>query len=447
MAAESAGSVQRGPLLLLVAVLVVVAVAALVVPRRDRIVELLNPREPDVVLLVMDTVRADHLHACGYGRPNTPVLDGLKQTNWAVHCNVAAPAPWTIPSHLSFFTGRNWVDFRGANESPVTLAEEFRDRGYDTAFLSANMVLRKSDWFTKGFRQVEVARSFGELKGPKFPERLQGVLARTDRSRPLFLFLNLVDAHAPYPPIPAGVPWARPQRGIQHRRFSDASESPFKRFITGQMAPDEADKFEQKLVNGYDYGIAMADENVGAILGLLRSHGRLERVRVIITSDHGELLGEHDVVGHGDTLYEPGLRVPLFYYDSLARNPVALPAEMSGLQVWGLARDGVVGAFEGPRYATSYRSMVGVNAWNALALWPDDATKLVWRDGESYRYDLRADPNETNPLPIGDHPAKPTFEELVERNRRVIELEDADTDEETRQLLQQAGYLAPDEEG
>lgn len=445
--AGSESKVQKGPLLLLLLVAVVAVAAVVVVPRRAAIEKALFPRDPDVILIVLDTVRADHLHACGYAQPNTPVLDGLRQTGWAVHCNMTAPAPWTIPSHLSYFTGRTYVDLRSdESQHPTTLAVDFQARGYDTAFVSANMVLRKSEWFTTGFRQVEIARNFSELKGERFPERVREVLARADADRPLFLFLNLVDAHAPYPAIPPGVPWARPQRGIQHRRFSDAGDSPFKRFVSGQMAPDEAEKYAEKLANGYDYGISMADQSVGAVLELLRAQGRLERVRVLVTSDHGELLGEHDVVGHGDTLYEPGLRVPLFYYDSLSKNPVPLPTELSGLEVWSLARDGRLAGFDGPRYATSYKSELGEYAWDGVAMWPDDGTKLLWRDGESLRYDLLADPAEEHPLPVGDHPAKAAFDALVERNKKVIELEAADTDEETRRLLQQAGYLAPDGE-
>jgi hypothetical protein len=437
--------IQKGPLLVLLTVVFVAAVGFLVVPNRERIGEVLVPREPDVILVVLDTVRADHLHACGYSRPNTPVLDGLRQTGWAVHCNVTSPAPWTIPSHLSYFTGKNWVDIRESGQVPPTLAQEFQERGYDTAFLSANMVLRKSEWFTNGFRIVEIASNFSEMKGDRFPEQVRSVLAQADDDRPLFLFLNLVDAHAPYPAIPQGVGWARPQRGIQHRRFSDEGDSPFKRFISGAMAPDEAARYEKKLVNGYDYGIQQADQNVGNILEQLRGAGRLERVRVIITSDHGELLGEHAVVGHGDTLYEPGLRVPLFYYDSLAKNPVPLPQELSGLQIWSLARDGALSDDLGPRYATSYKSSVGVNAWNGLVLWPDDANKLVWRDGESYRYDLLNDPAEEAPLPVGDHPARAAFDTLVTRNLHVIEIENAATDDEGKELLQQAGYLDPEE--
>jgi hypothetical protein len=439
-------AVQKGPLALLLVAAVALVAALVVVPNRDRLAAWMSPREPDVVFIVLDTVRADHLHACGYHQPNTPVMDALRDTGWAVHCSVTSPAPWTIPSHLSYFTGQDWLTLREAGENtPPTLPMEFQARGYDTVFLSANMVLRKSEWFSEGFRLVETARNFNELKGPRFTDRLAELLAQVDEDKPLFLFLNLVDAHAPYPPIPPGVGWAKPQRGIQHRRFQEAGSSPFKRYVTGEMAPEEAARYEIQLNNGYDYGVAMADENVGRILQLLRARGRLERVRVVVTSDHGELLGEHDVVGHGDTLYEPGLRVPLFYYDSLAKNPVPLPAELSGLAIHGLLRDGVLGAPSTPRYAASYRAQVGENAWNALTLWPDDTTKLVWRDGEEYRIDLAADPGEEHPLPVGDHPSRSTFDALVRRNLAIIDLEEADSDEATRKLLQQAGYLAPDE--
>jgi arylsulfatase A-like enzyme len=407
--------------------------------------EALHPRPPDVIFVVMDTVRADHLHACGYERPNTPVLDAMKASGWAVHCAMISPAPWTIPSHLTYFTGQPYVELRqGGEDAPIppTLAQKFQAEGYDTAFLSANMVLKKEEWFTVGFRQVRRAKNIMELRGDRMQPALEEVLDRADPDKPLFLFVNLIDAHSPYPPIPQGVGWVEPQRGIQHRRFSN-DDSPFQRYMTGRMTPEEAADYQRKLFNGYDYGISLADQNVGVVLETLRAAGRLDRSRIVVSADHGELLGEHNVIGHGDTLYEPGLRVPLFFWDAWADNPVSLPKELSGAQLHDLILRGQVGA-PGPRYATSY-SNVGVGAWNAVALWPDDATKLVWKDGETFWYDLSKDPGETQRLDIGEQPARAQLDEIVQRNLAVIDLENAGTeDEETKRLLEAAGYLAPD---
>ncbi len=403
-------------------------------------------REPDVILLVMDTVRSDHTHVCGHDKPNTPTLDRLKGEGWQVRCDTLSPAPWTVPSHISFFTGGTYVDVRPMSDADGdTLAEQMAAKGYDTAFLSANMVLRKSPVFTKGFRTTFTAKNFNMLKGPRFPMALERVLDETDPNKPLFLFLNLVDAHAPYPAIPKGVDWAKPQRGIQHRRFEDDTDtSPFNRFMTGKMSPDEAAKYKIQLDNGYDYGIYMADQNVGAILDLLKARVRLDHYRMVITADHGELLGEHSVIGHGDTLYEPGMRVPFLYMDTT--EPAPLPEKnLFGVQAFYLLRDGTLGEVPTPPYATNYQAQSELSS-NGVAMWGEDGSKLVWKDGESFRFDLSADPGEENPQPIGDHPLKAQFEAVVEKNHAVIELESGPMADDVRELLEAAGYLAPDDE-
>lgn len=399
------------------------------------------PRDPDVILVVMDTVRADHLHLCGHDKPNTPVMDGLESQGWQVRCDAIAPAPWTVPSHVSFFTGIHYVDARQYDgDDGKTLAAQMADKGYDTLFLSANMVLRKTDVFTQGFRETKTARSFNQLKGPRFPIALDEMLQQADPDKPLFLFLNLVDAHAPYPPIPRGVEWAKPQRGIQHRRFETDGDSPFQRYMTGQMSEDEAAKYKTQLDNGYDYGIFMADQNVGAILDALKARGRLDDYRMVITSDHGELLGEHSVIGHGDTLFEPGMRVPFLYKDT-SESPAQLPEhQLNGIQAFYLLRDGKLGDIADPPYATNYQAQ-GPESSNGLVMWTPGGDKLVWKNGERFRFDLNADPEEQHPLPIEGAPMLDRFEQLVEKNQPVIEIEDQGKDPETIQLLRAAGYV------
>ncbi|MCA9491426.1 MAG: sulfatase-like hydrolase/transferase [Myxococcales bacterium] len=398
-------------------------------------------REPDVVLVVMDTVRADHLHLCGHDKPNTPVMDGLKAEGWQVRCDAISPAPWTVPSHVSFFTGVHYVDARQyEGDDGKTLAMQMADKGYDTLSLSANMVLRKTEVFTDGFRVTQTARNFNQLKGPRFPIALDEMLQQADPNKPLFLFLNLVDAHAPYPPIPRGVDWAKPQRGIQHRRFETGGNSPFHRYMTGQMDPEESAKYKVQLDNGYDYGIFLADQNIGAILDALKARGRMKDYRIVITSDHGELLGEHSVIGHGDTLFEPGMRVPFLYKDS-SGDAVQLPEhQLNGIQAFYLLRDGKLGEIADPPYATNYQAQ-GPESSNGLVMWTPEGDKLVWKNGERFRFDLKNDPDEKNPLPIEGAPMLDRFEELVEKNQPVIELEDQAKDPETIQLLRAAGYV------
>ncbi len=390
---------------------------------------------PDLLLVVMDTVRADRMHLCGHGLPNTPVLDGLAAEGWQVSCDAVAPASWTLPSHLALFTGQPYIELLEGAEGP-TLAESLQARGYDTALLSANTVLKKDERFQRGFRQVRVARTMAELKGTAFTPALEEVLDGADPSRPLFLVVNLVDAHTPYVRIPKNLGWLPPQPSFNLRRYGKDPEAPFARYAAGRMAPAEREAFEEAMRNGYDYGVFLTDRNVGEVLAALERRGRTRRARMVVTSDHGELLGEHSAIGHGDTLWEPGMRVPFLYHDT--EGPDApLPSPMSALQAHALLLDGAPS--EAPLTVTNHRFRFE-DAWVGAAVWTAEGHKLVDHDGIRERFDLTADPEERSPLPIG---AGPDVERLDALTRRAVE-HAAPLDDDTVELLKEAGYLAPD---
>ncbi|MCB9684414.1 MAG: sulfatase-like hydrolase/transferase [Alphaproteobacteria bacterium] len=413
-----------------------VATAFLVAPREPPPPRVLQ-RPPDVVFVVIDTLRSDRTHLCGYEHPNTPVLDGLRDEGWAVSCDARSPATWTLPSHLSLFTGRPYLELHEHPDDAVsTIADGFAARGYQTVGLSANTVLRKDPRFHQGFDSWRAATSMPELKGKRFRRALVQALDEVDPELPLYLFVNLIDAHSPYPAIPDDLGWLPPQPALGTRRFEKDVDSPFARFMEGRMAAEERADFLVQLDHGYVFGVSQADANVGVLLDELRQRGRLDRARVVVTSDHGEMLGEHDAIGHGDTLFEPGMRIPFLYRDSSVDAQPPLPAELDVRAVHDLLLDGTFPT-EPSRWATNHVFRFP-DAWTGVALWPGDGSKLVYHDGEFARYDLRTDPGEDRPLPLDE---SPDAEELRALAKRVDALIDPELDDETVELLKAAGYV------
>jgi arylsulfatase A-like enzyme len=295
----------------------------------------------NVLLIVMDTVRADSLGLYGYGRDTTPNLARWAQRG--VRFDLAlAPAPWTFPSHVSFLTGQLPTD-QNAHWLPrlepgfPTLAEHLGARGYATAGFAAN-----THWCSyetgmdRGFAHYEdyplTPRSLlactvpgrwilRHIIGPRTDyaakwlrsqsrdaRSINGALQRwlNDRrpaGRPYFAFVNYLDAHEPFLP-----PSDAPRFGLRPR---SAAES---RMLLDYWDRDKftlSERDVQLARDSYDDCIAALDREIGRLLDELEGRGLLENTVVIITSDHGEQFGEHGVFNHGYSLYAHEIHVPL----------------------------------------------------------------------------------------------------------------------------------------
>ncbi len=272
---------------------------------------------PNVVLVVLDTVRADHVSCYGYERETTPHLDVLAASATR-YTSVRATGPWTLPSHASMFTGRFAFQHRADSlqnedgqwrELPLkqehtTLAEALGELGYRTGGFAANTgYLRTEFQLDQGFDRYEVEREPGVLLNER-------ALAWLDESEgPFFLFVNYMDAHRPYN-----------TQALPEDRLADVpcdasipSERLLDRLIgvvlrDGKPAPP---KLKEQVTACYDLGIANADLAMGELVAELRRRGLYEDTLLIVTSDHGEYLGEHGLVEHSKDVYEPALHVPL----------------------------------------------------------------------------------------------------------------------------------------
>ena len=295
---------------------------------------------PNIILLIMDTVRAANLSVYGYERPTTPVLEQLGREG-TVFEHAFAAAPWTAPSHASMMTGL-WASESKADylhpmdDTATTVAEVLTRRGYATGGFMANagyaghqvglargfahyedlqLSLKQAVWSTtlaqtdfgrrviEGVENRQLWKVRNALRSPRL--RLVAVAkgepqSAADISRnffawrdgvgtaPYFAMLNFMDAHAPYDPP---------------KRFATMFDS------------------GKREVDRYDGGIAYEDSIIGSMVRKLKERGELDQTVLIITADHGEQFGEHGLGSHGNSLYLPVLHVPL-----IVRAPGRAPA-------------------------------------------------------------------------------------------------------------------------
>jgi arylsulfatase A-like enzyme len=328
-----------------------------------------RPSAPPANLLwiVVDTLSATHMSLYGYSRHTTPELEAWAKKGITFEMARSA-APWTLPSHVTMFTGL-WpfehdarVDRAYRGPAP-TLAEHLRAQGYQTAGIVANVRMCNvaygvgrgfDDYLDEpgnqeiSFRAMMYNSALGSLvmtvcqqiglpvPGPS-PFGLErpareitadgrawldracpsGPTETSGRGRPFFLFLNLMDVHGPYMPSPEAVGrfWtgpkvskalATPASGWNAQR-AHAAAPPEQR----EERRRELEEVRRRLADLYDECIYGVDAELGRFLGKLRAEGRLANTWVVITADHGEHFGEHQLFGHGGSLYNEQTHVPL----------------------------------------------------------------------------------------------------------------------------------------
>lgn len=249
----------------------------------------------NVLLISLDTLRADRLGSYGYHRMTSAAIDWKLAVQGALFEHAYAQYPQTFGSHMTLFTGlypcvHGLPGPKGARRAlggdMHTLAELLRAAGYRTGAVTEDGYLTATVGFDRGFGSFT---EFTRLSPAGYP---MGMVAETfgdgmrwiarEHDRPWFLFLHTFQVHAPYEPPPGYAARAVGQRG---ESFSDSDR--------------------------YDGEILYTDENVSELLTFLDTKGLAHRTLVILISDHGEQFGEHDAWGHGNTLYNTLLHVPL----------------------------------------------------------------------------------------------------------------------------------------
>jgi arylsulfatase A-like enzyme/Flp pilus assembly protein TadD len=355
---------------------------------------------PDVLLITLDTTRADHLGTYGYPQPTTPALDALAAEG-AVFTQAYTTNPITLPAHSSMLTG-TYPMFHGVRDNGTyvlrddvtTLAEVLSAQGYETAAFVASFVLDSRFGLGQGFGfydddvGAEWSRDELAARTPNafgFAERKANLVTtaanrwiRGPRSRPYFAWLHYFDPHQPVtPPEP------------HHSRFTD----------------------------GYDGEIAFADEQIGQVFAELKRRGTWDNTLIVVVGDHGEGLLEHSEVSHSLLIFDSTMRVPFLVklpggkpqprrVDAvvsvvdvmptvLSALGIAVPAEVQGRSLVSLARGGTPDG----RRAVYMESLLPrlTCGWGELRGIRVGAEKLIW--GPKPRlYRVAEDPGEVYDL-------------------------------------------------
>jgi arylsulfatase A-like enzyme len=278
---------------------------------------------PNVIVLLIDALRADHLGCYGYARPTSPAIDRLAGDG--VLFREAIPAStFTKSSVASLFTGRfpyqHGVYWGNLRENPeritsdllggdeVTLAEVLRGRGWLTAAWVQNSHLRDFMGFAQGFVD------YHDQEGPidRINRRFGAWLAGPGRRYPFFAYVHYIDLHDPYrPPPPYDALFG--DAGDPRDAYAGIDLAEWGSFLAAvrrgerRLAPAELDR----LAALYDGQIRHLDDRVGRLLDRLRRLGLYDRSLIVLTADHGDAFGEHGFISHSAAPYEELVRVPL----------------------------------------------------------------------------------------------------------------------------------------
>ena len=293
---------------------------------------------PNIILMVVDTLRADYLGSYGFQGPISPNLDRLASES-VVFERCFSQSPWTKPSIASLFTSlypqvhgvvdfdSNYPDRPGEAlrtrtgvlpDRAVTLAEALRDGGYRTAAFVSNIWLLNKFGYGQGFELYHDHPAEARMtRADVLTDATRVWLALRASEEPYFLYLHFMDVHAPYVVTPkkdydrliskveaAGEKRRLTQQGLPFVRRPRIENRP-------RWATDEMRRSVAYWQARYASGVQVLDRRLGSFLDFLRQEGHLEDSLLIVTSDHGEQLFEHGGWSHGETLYDHQLHTPL----------------------------------------------------------------------------------------------------------------------------------------
>ncbi|HSM13983.1 MAG TPA: sulfatase [Thermoanaerobaculia bacterium] len=458
--------------------------------------ERLPERPPDILLLTIDTLRADHLSAWGYERQTSPVLDRIAAEGVRFE-RAQVQWPKTAPSFASMFTATYPKDNGVVRRvgMPIDcrlrlLAEELQALGYQTHAVVANGALGREYFFDQGFDsylEAWKAEPGGDALATGARNVTDLALARLehlDPDKPLFLWVHYIDPHAPYRPegefrdrfqgdehfVP-GTPVPVDRKA--HRRFIGA--------IGRSQVVDDGDDLAFYVAR-YDAEIRYADAEIGRLVETLRAKGLWDRMLTVMTSDHGESLGEHRYFfGHGMLAYQTCLHVPLIvrwpgvFEPRVDAEPVELihlsPTilDLAGAPLengtWAQGRsllprlfgerdggDPIVHAESGYATNENWIRTVSDGRWKLLHVpWRSDQRKIAGEGVRWVLYDLEQDPGETENLaerrPEERERLAALLQEWADAPRFPVQrdaeecADDRAVDERTEQELRALGYL------
>lgn len=304
---------------------------------------------PNIVLIVFDALRVDRLGCYGYDEPTSPHIDAFASDAVLFEKAVSSGA-WTVPSHASLFTGlaprqhgaRFGLDRLWLDDGFLTLAEILRDSGYETMALSNNPIVSPLTNLTQGFDRVAIPRDMMASVGlPMLPFYVRALgrigpvasvlgrwfiedpggratnhiasqwIAQRDRSRPFFLFINYMETHDPYQPPQAYRRDFVSDTDISRSYWSGLNDDTL-RWPYALAGVDHFSKRDLDIFSAlYDARVREADDRLAELVSELAGHVDLDNTIFVLTSDHGENLGEHGLIGHQFSIHNTVIMMPL----------------------------------------------------------------------------------------------------------------------------------------
>jgi arylsulfatase A-like enzyme len=427
---------------------------------------------PSIVLLVVDTLRADRLGHAGYAGARTPAWDALARESVSFD-QARSTSAWTLPSTASLFLSQRVSEHGAAGwharlpEGRASLAQALAGAGYRTGMWTANRVIAGGRGLFEHFDHAELVTHPEHEAGVPLDERAFGPGAvvtrraldwiqdhqREHAGRPFLAYLHTMEPHAPYLCGPGAGPRC-PKRALALNR----------RLL--EMRWDLPEGQRALLSRLYDADVVRMDGVLAQLRAGLEAAGLLDRIWLVVVSDHGELLGEDGLYMHGRSLTDALVHVPLLFRGpGLAPARVATPVSILDVAPTLLDLAGVPppGSFRGRslRPALEGRSLpdrpvvaelfregdaVDPRQRHVLAVVDGQQKYLVRTDGAVERYDLARDPGERQPLPAPE----PRFSALLDEiglsadPARYLGAPATEPTPETLEALRNLGYLAPE---
>ncbi len=434
------------------------------------------PLSPNILLFVMDTTRWDALSCNGRSDWTTPNLDRIASEG-LLYSRAYSPGSWTPPAHASMFTGL-YPSEHGTYSNQLFLKKEFRtisellsEGGYETFFLSSKGVLRKSHGWDRGFHHsisvnVEdkvnllyqrIANFFHEDLSPTvFTMNLAlSWIEKRESDRPFFLFINVSDPHTKYSPREPFF-----SESIKELDLSKVDLNKVGRMVEDQdgltaynVGKIQLNETELEYVRClYASEIDYQDGYVGRLFDLLRDVQADRKTVALITADHGEMLGEQNLMSHGSYLYNELTHVPLIIWGmgsgEMVENPVSLVdifptiANIAGLRSGPQPPNG-----RNDLLKTAPDRKVFSEVWTSKVMKKsvvESRYKYIWEStGVEYLFDLEEDPDELHDIAADRKDmVDQLFTVLSESFDLSLEgIEIDDVDESTRGILRSLGYV------
>jgi arylsulfatase A-like enzyme len=422
-----------------------------------------RPRD-NVVVVVVDTLRQDHLATYGYARDPAPFLGELARQGATF--DGLSPSSWTKPGAASLLTGLHPVRHQTFDRwdhlpaGAVTLAERLQHAGYHTLAASANGWVSPVFGFDQGFEGFVLQKN---ATGTALNRALFPTLDHLQP--PFFLYVHYLDPHAPYDPATGWdgrpLPAALRAQGRVGVRDLDA-----------EHAYPRSPELLARVRDLYDGEIRASDDALRELVGHLRSRGMMDSTILVVTADHGEEMNEHGRMSHGQTLYQEVLRIPLVFHaphrfkagQRFGRASL-LDVAPTLMDLLGVKPEDGNAGFDGLSLAAF---LTGRRRWPAVDRRPfleqldfTDGANLALLEGErkivlgkdqKELYDLAADPREQHNL-IGAAGGVADFARLGGElaaqynadSRRALDRSSADVDINLEEKLADLGYVAPEQ--